>query len=102
VRDDGERHEMLTTDERRDLARAYAEGAHIQAESMRAPMLPTLSLAERLHALEQYVPYGANYDRAVADEYHTASRLLMACRADEAEYFVGLAECAAARHGGVS
>jgi len=27
---------MLTTDERRDLARAYAEGAHIQAESMRA------------------------------------------------------------------
>ena len=92
---------MLTTDERRDLARAYAEGAHIQAEAMRAVMLPTLSLAERMSALEQYVPYGANYDRAVADEYHTASRLIRDGRSDEAEYFVGLAERAASRHGGV-
>jgi len=87
---------MLTTDERRDLARAYAEGAHIQAEAMaraRADVRPDLTkLPERLHAVEQYVPYGANYDRAVADEYHTAARLIREGRDDEAEYFVGLAE----------
>ena len=61
--------------------------------------LPGMSLTERMHALEQYVPYGANYDRGVADEYHTASRLIRDGRADEAEYFVGLAERCAARHG---
>ena len=88
---------MLTTDERRDLARAYAEGAHILAEAMRR--VPTM--AERMTALERFVPYGANYDRGVADEYHTAQRLIRDCRADEAEYFVGLAERCAARHGGV-
>jgi len=61
-----------------------------------------LSLAERMHALERFVPYGANYDRGVADEFHTASRLIRDGRSDEAEYFVGLAERCAARHGGVS
>jgi hypothetical protein len=41
----------------------------------RSPMSQPVSLPERLHALEQYVPYGAGYDRAVADEFHTAARL---------------------------
>ena len=59
------------------------------------------TLAGRLHALERFVPYGANYDRGVADEFHTALRLIAERRADEAEYFVGLAERAASRHGGV-
>jgi len=62
--------------------------------------LPGMSQTERMHALERFVPYGANYDRGVADEYHTASRLIREGRGDEAEYFVGLAERAASRHGG--
>ena len=56
-----------------------------------------MTLAERMSALERYVPYGANYDRGVADEFHTASRLIRDGRSDEAEYFVGLAERCAAR-----
>ena len=58
-----------------------------------------LTRDERLAALAQYVPYGADYDRGVADEYHTASRLIRDGRSDEADYFIGLAERCAARHG---
>ena len=56
-----------------------------------------LTIEARMAALEEYVPYGANYIRAIADEYHTASRLIREGRADEADYFVGLAENVAAR-----
>lgn len=70
--------------------------------AMSQDTLPGMSQAERLHALERYVPYGAGYDRAVADEYHTATRLTRDGRTDEAEYFIGLAERAASRHGGLS
>jgi len=40
------------------LARAYAEGAHIQAESLRAAKAAQLSLAERMHALDEWIGYG--------------------------------------------
>jgi len=56
-----------------------------------------LSIEARMAALEEYVPYGARYIRAIADEWHTASRLIRDGRADEADYFIGLAEQTAAR-----
>jgi len=51
-----------------------------------------LSIEARMARLAKFVPYGATYVRAIADEWHTASRLIRDGRADEADYFIGLAE----------
>ena len=60
-------------------------------------MTAGLSIEARMAALEEFVAYGQCYIRAIADEWHTASRLIREGRADEADYFIGLAEHVAAR-----
>jgi len=53
--------------------------------------------AERVTALAAHAVYGAEFIRGVRDELSTAIRMARGGRADEAEYFLALAEGAHAR-----
>ncbi len=71
---------------------ASADSTHRAGERLGRSSPDATTISGRLDAMDAVTHYGADYDRNVAEPYHTARRMVSAGRLEEAEHWTLMAE----------